>query len=89
MTCKVNFTQPLVSEVGGTECDSALRLFERALAVAWRMAEEVVSRPLAQRFGPDYTAQIQRLEYRTSVLWVRDANIAGRAQALLNATRAA
>lgn len=53
------------------------------------MAEELTSRPLSQRFGPDYTAQIQRLEYRTSVLWVRDAHIAGRVQALLDATRVA
>ncbi|NKG21981.1 hypothetical protein [Paeniglutamicibacter terrestris] len=54
--------------MGGIECDSALRLFGRALAVAWRMAEEVASRPLAQRFGPDCAAQIQRLDYQTSVL---------------------
>jgi hypothetical protein len=65
------------------------RLFESALAVAWRMAEELASRPLAQRFGPDYTARIHRLEYLVSVLSMRDADIAGRAQALLDATREA
>jgi len=65
------------------------RLFESALAVAWRMAEELASRPLAQRFGPDYTAQVHKLEYLVSVLSVRDADVAGRARALLGAMRGA
>lgn len=65
------------------------RLFESALAVAWRMAEELAARPLAQRFGPDYTAQIHKLEYLVSVLSMRDADVAGRARALLVAVRGA
>ena len=69
--------------------DSDQRLFESALAVAWRMAEELASRPLAQRLGPDYTDQIRRFEYLVSVLSVRDADVAWRAQALLDADREA
>ncbi len=67
--------------------DGDQRLFESALAVAWRMAEELASLPLAQRLGPDYTDQIQRFEYLVSVLSVRDADVAWRAQALLDAER--
>ncbi len=69
--------------------DSDQRLFESALAVAWRMAEELASRPLAQRLGPDYTDQIRRFEYLVSVLSVRDTDVAWRAQALLDAEREA
>lgn len=69
--------------------DGDQRLFESALAVAWRMAEELASRPLAQRLGPDYRDQIRRLEYLVSVLSVRDMDVAGRAQALLDADRGA
>lgn len=69
--------------------DRDQRLFETALAVAWRMAEELASRPLAQRLGPDYTDQIRRFEYLVSVLSVRDADVAWRAQALLDAEREA
>ncbi|WAP50647.1 hypothetical protein OL239_11485 [Arthrobacter sp. ATA002] len=69
--------------------NSDQRLFESALAVAWRMAEELASRPLAQRLGPDYTDQIRRFEYLVSVLSVRDSDVARRAQALLDAEREA
>lgn len=69
--------------------DGDQRLFESALAVAWRMADELASRPLARRLGPDYRDQIRRLEYLVSVLSVRDADVAWRAQALLDADRGA
>ncbi|WP_354182391.1 hypothetical protein [Arthrobacter sp. UYP6] len=69
--------------------DGDQRLFESALAVAWRMTDELASRPLARRLGPDYTDQIRRLEYLVSVLSVRDADVAWRAQALLDAEREA
>ncbi|WP_146111828.1 hypothetical protein [Arthrobacter sp. MYb227] len=65
------------------------RLFESALALAWRMAEELASRPLNQRLGGDYLLQIERLEYLVSVLAVRDTDIAGRARLLLAAMRRA
>ena len=65
--------------------DADHRLFESALAVAWRMADELAARPLAQRLGPDYLEQIRRLEYLVSVLSVRDADVSGRAQRLLDA----
>ena len=69
--------------------DGDQRLFESALAVAWRMAEELAARPLARRLGPDYADQVRRLEYLVSVLSVRDADVAWRAQALLDADREA
>ncbi|MFJ6415516.1 hypothetical protein [Paeniglutamicibacter sp. NPDC091659] len=68
-----------------TAADADQRLFESALAVAWRMSDELASRPLSQRLGPDYLEQIRRLEYLVSVLSVRDADVAGRAQRLLDA----
>lgn len=53
------------------------------------MAEELASRPLNQRLGADYLRQIERLEYLVSVLAVRDTDVAGRAQLLLEAMREA
>lgn len=69
--------------------DADQRLFESALALAWRMAEELASRPLNQRLGADYLKQIEWLEYLLSVLTVRDTDIAGRARLLLTAMRRA
>ena len=79
----------LVAEQGALPqaADADQRLFESALALAWRMAEELASRPLNQRLGADYLKQIERLEYLVSVLAVRDSDVAGRAQLLLEAMR--
>lgn len=67
--------------------DADQRLFESALALAWRMAEELAARPLNQRLGADYLRHIDRLEYLVSVLSVRDADVASRARLLLDAMR--
>lgn len=65
------------------------RLFESALALAWRMSEELAACPLSQRLGADYLRHIDRLEYLVSVLDVRDADIDRRARLLLEAMRRA
>lgn len=65
------------------------RLFERALAVAWHMVDELASLPLSEKLGAEYARKVRKLEYLLSMLSVRDADVAQRAQVLLDATREA
>lgn len=67
--------------------EAGQRIFERALAMAWRMADELGARPLSQRLGADYLRQIDALDDLVATLGIRDADAARRTRALLEASR--
>ncbi|MCV9993515.1 DUF5129 domain-containing protein [Paeniglutamicibacter sp. ZC-3] len=67
--------------------EAGQRIFERALAMAWRMADGLDARPLSQRLGADYPRQIDQLENLVSTLGIRDADAARRTRELLEASR--
>ncbi len=67
--------------------ETGQRLFERALAMAWREAEELEALPLSERLRADYAARAAQLERLAALLEQRDTDVAHRALELVRATR--
>ena len=82
---RLNTVAVLGAGSAGTSAEADQRIFERAVAVAWRMADDLAARPLAQRLGADYLAQIDRLGDLVARLGIRDAETARRTRELLDA----
>lgn len=73
----------------GTAAEAGQRLHERALAMAWREAQELAATPLAERYGPGYEHRINHLEKLVRTLGRHDVDAAARASQLIAATRGA
>lgn len=70
-----------------TEADQ--RIFERSLAVAWRTADDLAARPLAQRLNAAYVSEIQALSELVDRLEIRDSDAQRRTRELLATTQSA
>lgn len=68
-----------------TSAEADQRIFDRALAVAWRMAQELETTVLTRRHGAAYAARIQKLADLVAQLGIRDADAARRTRELLGA----
>ncbi len=84
---RLNTVAVLGAGSAATSAEADQRIFERALAVAWRMADDLAARPLSQRLGTDYLEQIDRLEVLVDTLGIRDAEAQRRTRELLDAAR--
>ena len=82
---RLNTVAVLGAGSAATSAEADQRIFERSLAVAWRMAEDLEARPLSQRFGPDYLLQVHRLESLVDKLGIRDTEAQRRTRELLGA----
>ncbi|GAA1885226.1 hypothetical protein GCM10009715_34310 [Paeniglutamicibacter psychrophenolicus] len=82
---RLNTVAVLGAGSAATRADADQRIFERALAMAWRMADDLAARPLSQRLGADYVARIEQLAALVSTLGIRDADARRRTRAVLDA----
>lgn len=86
---QINAVAVLGSSSNGEADDAGQRLFERALAMALREERELEATPAIERLRRGFSARVAHLEHLANVLADRDADVARRAQALINATRGA
>lgn len=84
---RLNTVAVLGAGPAATSAEADQRIFERALAVAWRMADDIAARPLSQRLGTDYLLQIDKLQDLVDKLGIRDAEAQRRSHELLDAAR--
>lgn len=82
---RLNIVAVLGAGTAATSAEADQRIFERALAVAWRMADDLAARPLSQRLGTDYLQQIDKLQNLVDKLGIRDAEAQRRTRELLAA----
>lgn len=82
---RLNTVAVLGAGPAASSAEADQRIFERALAMAWRMAEELGASPWSQRHGAAYVAQIDKLEGLVARLGIRDADAARRTRELLDA----
>lgn len=82
---RLNTVAVLGAGPAASSAEADQRIFERALAMAWRMAEELGTSPWSQRHGAAYVAQIEKLEGLVARLGIRDADAARRTRELLDA----
>lgn len=81
---RLNTVAVLGAGSASTSAEADQRIYERALAVAWRMAEDLAAVPLSRRLGAGYLARIDRLGDLVARLGIRDAEAARRTRALLD-----
>ncbi|MEE1621666.1 DUF5129 domain-containing protein [Zafaria sp. Z1313] len=84
---RLNAVAVLGAGAAGTAAEADQRLFERALVMAWREAEELAALPLAGRLGPRYERRVEHLQGLAAVLGERDADVERRTRRLLAAAR--
>lgn len=70
-----------------TSAEADQRLFERALVMAWREADDLAALPLSARLTQHYLDRVTRLQRLVATLGKRDADVHRRTAALLEATR--
>lgn len=83
---RLNTVAVLGSGSASTNAEADQRIFERALAMAWRMTDDLAARPLSARLGADYVAEIEKLTVLVSTLGIRDAEAQRRTEELMEAT---
>lgn len=86
---QINAVAVLGAAQAGRADEAGQRLFERALMMAWRESEELLLLPLGQRLLPGYAARANHLAQLVALLSERDADVARRAEALVQASRGA
>ncbi|GAA3302534.1 hypothetical protein [Glutamicibacter nicotianae] len=84
---QINAVAVLGASEAGTADEAGQRLFERALMMAWREAEELSSMTLGQRLQAGYAQRAAHLAQLVALLGERDADVARRAKALVLASR--
>ncbi|MGN5732349.1 hypothetical protein [Arthrobacter psychrochitiniphilus] len=77
---------PTDSKTPGTVAESDQRIYERTLVMAWRISEDLASRPLSGRLDAGYVAEIDHLETIVTALGLRENDVKRRTQQLLDAT---
>lgn len=83
---RLNAVAMLGADSADTSAASDQRIFEGALAMAWRTADDLASRSLSQRLDAKYVAEIGKLEQLIEILSLRDYDVRRRTQVLLDAT---
>ncbi len=86
---QINAVAVLGASATGSADEAGQRLFERALMMAWREAEELSTMSLAQRLSSDFGARTAHLQRLVALLDERDADVAKRAKDLVLASRGA
>lgn len=84
---RINAVALLGQGSAANRAESDQRIFERSLALAWRMADELGSWSLSQGLTDEYEARVERLSALVSALSARDGDIERRTRNLLEATR--
>lgn len=83
---RLNAVAMLGSGSAATHAESDQRIFEGALAMAWRMADDLAARSLSERLGEEYVADVEKLELLVKLLSIRDTDVNRRTRSLLDAT---
>lgn len=83
---RLNAVAMLGSGSAATHAESDQRIFEGALAMAWRMADDLAARSLSERLGKEYVADVEKLELLVKLLSIRDTDVNRRTRSLLDAT---
>ncbi|AIY00542.1 hypothetical protein ART_0943 [Arthrobacter sp. PAMC 25486] len=83
---RINAVAVLGRGKGAAPAESDQRIFESALAMAWRMVDDLAARPLSQRLDAEYVAQVAKLERLIFTLGMRDHDVQKRTRKLLDAT---
>ncbi len=83
---RLNTVAVLGPGLASTNAEADQRIFERALAVAWRMADDLAARPLSQRLVANYVSEIEKLAVLVSTLGIRDSDAQRRTDELMEAT---
>ncbi|ALG30132.1 hypothetical protein AOZ07_14865 [Glutamicibacter halophytocola] len=86
---QINAVAVLGASESGHADEAGQRLFERALMMAWREAEELSTMSLSERLGSGYAARADHLQRLVALLDERDADVAKRARDLVLASRGA
>lgn len=84
---RINAVAMLGQGSSASRAESDQRIFERPLALAWRMAGELGTGNLSQLLTDAYVAHVERLSARVSALAVRDGDVERRTRKLLETTR--
>lgn len=83
---RINAVAMLGRGKAATPAQSDQRIFESALAMAWRMADDLAAQSLSQRLGATYVADVEKLEQLVRALSLRDSDVQLRTRKLLEAT---
>jgi hypothetical protein len=86
---RLNAVAVLGAGPAATAAEADQRLFERALVMGWREAEDLEALPLSARLSAAYAERVAHLERLVATLGERDADVERRTRALLDATRGA
>ncbi|MGQ3383562.1 hypothetical protein [Glutamicibacter sp. TV12E] len=86
---QINAVAVLGASESGHADEAGQRLFERALMMAWREAEELSAMSLSERLGSGYAARADHLQRLVALLGERDEDVAKRARDLVLASRGA
>lgn len=86
---QINAVAVLGSTQSGRADEAGQRLFERALMMAWREAEELSSMSVSERLGSSFGARAEHLQRLVALLDERDVDVAKRARDLVLASRGA
>ncbi len=86
---QINAVAVLGSSESGRADEAGQRLFERALMMAWREAEELSTMSLSERLGSSFGTRAEHLQRLVALLDERDADVAKRARDLVLASRGA
>lgn len=83
---RINAVAMLGRGKSAPSAQSDQRIFESALAMAWRMADDLAAQSLSQRLGAAYVADVEKLQQLVLALGVRDNDVQQRTRKLLDAT---
>ncbi|MCU1518492.1 MAG: hypothetical protein JWQ75_3213, partial [Pseudarthrobacter sp.] len=86
---RLNAIAVLGAGAAATAAEADQRLFERALMMGWREAQDLEALPLSSRLSAGYAERVAHLERLVATLGERDADVGRRTRALLDATRGA
>lgn len=81
---RINAVAMLGKGPSAPSAESDQRIYESALAMAWRIADDLAARPLSQRLSAAYVADVERLEQLVAALMIREGDVQRRTRKLLD-----
>lgn len=84
---RLNTIAVLGPNTGNRLAESAQRIYESSLAMAWRIANDLQSRPLSGRLNSGYVADVEQLAALVKALSIQDTDVQRRTRELLASAR--
>ncbi|MBP2414420.1 hypothetical protein JOF48_003219 [Arthrobacter stackebrandtii] len=83
---RLNAVMLLGAGPAANSAETGQRIFEGALAMAWRLRDSLSATPLAQRLSADYAAQVSKLADLATALATSDNDVQRQSRRLLDAS---